>query len=129
MDKIFTLSEANQLIPHLEDHLSAIKRGKAVLVRTRAEIRKASSKSQYGGGSCAGPHYIRALEEISRNLHVIQEMGVHVKDLDLGLCDFPYVMDDRVVYLCWKLGEAEVRWWHEVNTGYKARQPLDDKDL
>ena len=129
MDKIFTLSEANQLIPHLEDHLSATKRGKAVLVRTRAEIRKASSKSEYGGGSCAGPHYIKALEEISQNLHAIQEMGVHVKDLDLGLCDFPYVLDGRVVYLCWKLGEAEIRWWHEVTTGYKARQPLEDKEL
>lgn len=129
MDKIFTLSEANQLIPHLEDHLSATKRGKAVLVRTRAEIRKASSKSDYGGGSCAGPHYIKALEEISQNLHAIQEMGVHVKDLDLGLCDFPYVLDGRVVYLCWKLGEAEISWWHEVSTGYKARQPLEDKEL
>ena len=48
-----------------------------------------------------------------------------VKDLDIGLCDFPHMMDGRVVYLCWKLGETEIRWWHEVNSGYSGRQPLE----
>jgi hypothetical protein len=129
LDKIFTLAEANQLIPHLEEYLAAVQQGKAVLLKTRTAIRKASSKAQYGGGSPAGLVYVRALEDINRNLHAIHEMGVHVKDLDMGLCDFPYVMDGRVVYLCWKLGETEVKWWHEINSGYNNRKPLDDKDL
>lgn len=125
MEKVFTLSEANRLIPHLEEHLTAVKHGKQVLIRTKQEIKKASSKAQFGGGSFAGPTYITALEQISENLQAVQEMGVLVKDVDMGLCDFPYLLDGRIVYLCWKLGESEIRWWHEVSSGYRDRQPLE----
>ena len=127
LERIFTLSEANRLIPQLEEHLTAVKRGKTVLIRTKDEIKKASSKAQFGGGSFAGPHYITALEQTSENLQAIQEMGVLVKDLDIVLCDFPYLMNGRIVYLCWKLGEAEIQWWHEVNSGYTGRQPLENE--
>jgi len=127
LEKLFTLSEANRLLPHLEEHLAAVKRGKAILLRTKDEVKKASSKAQFGGGSYAGPHYLGALELISEHLQAIQELGVLVKDLDIGLCDFPHMMEGRVVYLCWKLGEAEIRWWHEVNSGYSGRQPLESE--
>lgn len=129
MDKVFTIAEANQLIPLLEEHLAAIKGGKRVLVRTKPEIAKAAAKAGHGGGSVAGPHYIRTLEQISRGLQEIHELGVHLKDLEMGLCDFPYMMDGRIVYLCWKLGEQEVRWWHETSTGFRDRQPLEEKRL
>jgi hypothetical protein len=125
LERLFTLSEANQLIPQLEDHLSAIRQAKAVLIRTKDEIKKASSKSQFGGGSFAGHHYISALEHISEHLRAIQEIGVLVKDLDIGLCDFPHQMEGRIVYLCWKYGETEIRWWHEIHSGYTDRQPLE----
>jgi hypothetical protein len=126
LERIFTLSEANRLIPDLEQHLKAVRKGKAVLIRTKDEIKKAASKSQFGGGTYAGVHYIRALEEISENLRAIQDMGVLVKDLEMGLCDFPHLLDGRVVHLCWKLGEDEIRWWHEINTGYADRQPIQE---
>ncbi len=125
LERIFTLSEANRLIPQLEEHLNTVRRGKAVLIRIKDEIKKASAKAAFGGGSFAGPHYIKALEQISEHLQAIQEMGVIVKDLDMGLCDFPCQQNGRIVYLCWKLGEAEIRWWHEVNSGYRERQPLE----
>lgn len=127
LERIFTLAEANRLIPQLAEHLTNVKRAKAVLIRTKDEIKKASAKAQFGGGSYAGSHYITALELISENLQAIQEMGVLVKDLDLGLCDFPYLMNGRIVHLCWKLGEAEIRWWHDLNSGYAGRQPLDNE--
>lgn len=127
LERLFTLAEANRLIPHLQRHLAAVKQAKAVLIRTKDEIKKASSKAALGGGSFAGPHYITSLEEISENLEAIQELGVLVKDLDIGLCDFPHMLNGRIVYLCWKLGETEVQWWHEVNTGYMDRLPLDQE--
>lgn len=127
LERLFTLAEANRLIPQLQRHLAAVKQAKAVLIRTKDEIKKASSKAALGGGSFAGPHYITSLEEISENLEAIQELGVLVKDLDIGLCDFPHMLNGRIVYLCWKLGETEVQWWHEVNTGYMDRQPLDQE--
>lgn len=123
-ERLFSLSEANRLIPSLEEHLSAVKKGKSVLVHTKDEIKKASQNAQFGGGSFVAPHYVSALEQINDNLQKIQEMGVLVKDVEMGLCDFPHLHEGRVVYLCWKLGEPEVGWWHEVHNGYSSRQPL-----
>lgn len=125
-DRLFTLSEANHLIPQLNARLGSVRQAKAVLARTKEDIRKASAQAQYGGGSAVGPLYISSLQQISTNLQAIHEMGVLVKDLEMGLCDFPHVRDGRVVFLCWKLGEQEIKWWHETSTGYKDRCPLED---
>ena len=125
-DRLFTLSEANHLIPQLNARLLSVRQAKAVLARTKEDIKKASAQAQYGGGSTVGPLYISSLQQISTNLQAIHEMGVLVKDLEMGLCDFPHLRDGRVVFLCWKLGEQEIKWWHETSTGYKDRCPLED---
>jgi hypothetical protein len=125
-DRLFTLSEANHLIPQLDARLVSVRQAKAVLARTKEDIKKASAQAQYGGGSAVGPLYISSLQQISTNLQAIHEMGVLVKDLEMGLCDFPHLRDGRVVFLCWKLGEQEIKWWHETSTGYKDRCPLED---
>lgn len=122
--RIFSLSEATALIPHLVTHLTTVKKGKTILVHTKDEIKKASANANYGGGSLEGPRYIKALEEIHESLKRIHDVGVIVKDLDVGLCDFPYLMDERVVYLCWKLGEERIEWWHEIHDGYQGRRTL-----
>jgi len=125
-ERVFSLFEANNLIPQLQAHLSRVQRGKSVLIQTRDEVRKASAQAMVGGGTSVGAHYVKSLQDVSANLQAIQELGVVVKDIDLGLCDFPHLRDGRVVYLCWKLGEKEIRWWHEVTNGYKDRCPLED---
>ena len=122
--RLFSLSEATALIPHLVTHLTKAKEGKAVLLHTRDEIKKASANAPYDGGSPEGPRYIKALEEIYESLNGIHEMGVIVKDLETGLCDFPCLLEGRVVYLCWKLGEDTIGWWHEIEDGYNGRQSL-----
>ena len=122
--RIFSFSEATELIPKLGMHLTKAKAGKTILLQTKEEIKKASANAQYGGGSCEGPRYIKALETIYESLNNIHEMGVIVKDLESGLCDFPYLMEGRVVYLCWRLGEETIEWWHEIDDGYKGRQAL-----
>lgn len=124
-ERTFTLFEANHLIPELNSKLILIQQAKAVLARTKGEIQKASARAEYGGGSTVGPLYLSGLHQVSTNLQAIQEFGILVKDLDLGLCDFPHLRDGRVVYLCWKLGEQDVRWWHETSTGYQDRAPLE----
>jgi hypothetical protein len=124
--RVFSLFEANQLIPQLQSHLTTVQQRKTTLLRTREEVQKASANALFGGGTPAGKHYVISLQDINSSLHAIHELGVVVKDVDLGLCDFPHVRDGRVVYLCWKLGEKEIRWWHEVTTGYKDRCPLED---
>ncbi|BCA56108.1 hypothetical protein W02_32480 [Nitrospira sp. KM1] len=125
-ERLFTLAEANRLIPQLNSRLNSVKQAKAALVRTKEDIKKASARAEYGGGSAMGPLYISSLQQVSNNIQAIQELGVLVKDLDMGLCDFPHLREGRVVFLCWKLGEDEIRWWHETTTGYKDRLSLED---
>jgi hypothetical protein len=63
-------------------------------------------------------------DELQAFVDELHGLGLELKDLLVGLVDFPGWMDDREVCLCWKLGEAEVAWWHETNAGYQGRQPL-----
>ncbi len=123
-ERIFTISEANSLIPQLEEWLVEVQKERRLLARVEDEIKKAGDHSQQNGGTVYGPRYILALERITKNIQKIHDLGVLVKDLEKGLCDFPYLLDGRMVYLCWKLGENEIRWWHETHTGYVGRQPL-----
>ena len=123
-NKLFSLSEATGLLPQLVVHLTKAKQGKAILIHTKEEIKKASAKAEFGGGSVAGPRYIQALEDIHDSMQAVHEMGVIVKDLEQGLCDFPHMLGGRIVYLCWKLGEDHIEWWHEIDSGYAGRQPL-----
>lgn len=125
-ERTFTVSEANHLVPQLQSRFTSIQQAKAILLQTKQEIQKASAQAEYGGGSSVGHLYISGLQQVSTNLQAIYELGVLVKDIDIGLCDFPHLRDGRVVYLCWKLGEDEVRWWHETTTGYKDRCPLEE---
>ena len=124
-ERIFTISEATNLLPQLEEVLTEVKRLRKFLVSIETEIKKASGHATQSGGSPFGPSYLKTLERIIKNIEQINEMGVLVKDLDKGLCDFAYRMDGRVVYLCWKLGEAEIGWWHETSAGFSGRQALE----
>jgi len=124
-ERVFTLNEANRLLPQLEELLTEIKRHRKFLVSIESEIKKASGHAAQSGGSPFGPSYLKTLERVIKTIEQINDMGVLVKDLDKGLCDFAHMMDGRVVYLCWKLGESEIGWGHETSTGFAGRQPLE----
>ena len=123
-ERIFTVGEANNLLPQLEAILIGIKRERRLLSRVESEVKRAADCAEQGGGTSCGPRYIQAIEHIVGGIEEIHERGVLVKDLEKGLCDFPHMLDGRIVYLCWRLGESEVEWWHETHSGYTARQPL-----
>jgi hypothetical protein len=126
-ERIFTLGEANSLVPDLEALLREVQKMRGFILQIRPEIQKARDHIAGNGGSPQGPAYLKALEYIMKRVERIQQMGVLIKDLEKGLCDFPFMLDGRMVYLCWKLGEAEIGWWHETDTGYGNRKPLDDE--
>ena len=62
-------------------------------------------------------------------MHRILETGCVIKDLDIGLLDFPAIIDNQDVYLCWKLGEDRIRFYHRQDEGFAGRKPLDPRDL
>ena len=69
----------------------------------------------------------RALvEELDAIVHEIEESGAHLKDVQLGLVDFPSERDGELVYLCWQFGESEIAFWHRVEDGFAGRRPLSD---
>ena len=123
-ERIFSLTEANELIPTLQLHLTRVRQARRIIEFTQRDIQRASLQAEYGGGSQYGVLYLRALEQISINLQALEETGVLLKDVEAGLCDFPHRYDGRIVYLCWKLGEDEVAWWHESHSGFQGRQSI-----
>jgi len=67
------------------------------------------------------------LQRVRESIAEIDSIGVQVKDLETGLLDFPCRMDDQVVLLCWRMGEPAIEHWHSVETGFKDRQPIDER--
>lgn len=124
MTRLFTVAEANALIPHLRNLLEKALRVRARLVEMIPDVSGAKEGHVFDWGTPAGPEYLRVLERFGRISSEIQEMGVMVKDLDKGLCDFPHQRDGRIVYLCWKQDEDEIGWWHDVDAGFDGRRPL-----
>ena len=122
--RTFSLTEANELIPTLRLHLTHIQHARRTVEIVQKDIHRASIQAHYGGGSRYGALYLRALEQIGSNLQALEETGVLLKDIETGLCDFPHQFEGRIVYLCWKLGEDEVGWWHEIHSGFQGRQSI-----
>ena len=124
--KIFTVQEANALLPNVRIILAKIQRAYRKLGRFRDEVRKASEAAEQGGGGIAdGAAYAAVLTEFTLQLAELEGLGVQLKDFDRGLVDFPSLRDGRVVLLCWQLGEGdELEWWHDVDAGFAGRTPL-----
>lgn len=123
--KLFTLDEANELLPAVSEDLRAVQKLYAKLESYRDLARAAAAASESGGGMQGGSAYVKSLYEIGRITTRIDGLGVQLKDYSRGLIDFPSVREDRVILLCWQLGEDEkIEWWHELEAGFAGRQPL-----
>ena len=124
--KIFTLQEANALLPNVRTIVTKIQRAHRKLAQFSGEAKKAAEAAEQGGGGVTnGVAYAAALTELTLRISELEGLGVQLKDFDRGLVDFPSLRDGRVVLLCWQLGEGdEVQWWHDVDAGFAGRQPL-----
>jgi hypothetical protein len=123
--KLFSVEEANSLIPVVRPKLVQIQRLYAHVDVLKDEARAAASASQFGGGMSGGTSYVNMLYKIGKLTTEIGELGVEMKDYSRGLIDFPHMKNGRVVLLCWQLGEDdEIEWWHETDAGFAGRQRL-----
>ena len=124
MDKLFSLEEANSLIPQLKVLLARARVEKQHMLQMRPELEKAQEAHLKDWGTPRGAEYIAVLDAFQQAMKEIDDLGVLVKDIEVGLCDFPYKREGRVVYLCWKLDEDEISWWHDLESGFAGREPL-----
>lgn len=124
--KIFTVQEANALLPNVRSLLAKIQQAHKNVARYRNEAKKAADAAERGGGGMVdGVLYARLLTKLTTLMTELEGMGVQLKDYERGLVDFPSLREGRVVLLCWQLGEGdELEWWHDVDSGFAGRTPL-----
>ncbi|MGI9036426.1 MAG: DUF2203 domain-containing protein [Pyrinomonadaceae bacterium] len=124
--KIFTLAEADALIPTVRPILLKIQNHHYRIHRFREAAQAAANAAQFGGGGMkSGSLYVKSLYELGKLTLEIDALGIQLKDYSRGLIDFPALRDDRLILLCWQLGEADrIEWWHDLETGFTGRKPL-----
>src|SRR5438309_1326076 len=124
--KIFSVEEANALLPTVRGILRRIRRAHRRLLSYQSAAKEAAAAAEQGGGGMAdGVRYAVILMELTTFMSEIESLGVQLKDFTRGLVDFPSLRDGRVVLLCWQLDEGDsVEWWHDVDAGFSGRTPL-----
>lgn len=133
MAKLFSREEAEALLPKVRPLLLEIQQLGREIAEHESHLYIDEAKLMSNGHKKT-PSDTEALRQKVRSLnsridddaHAILDMGVIVKDLAEGLVDFPSLLHGREVYLCWKLGEDGIHWWHEIEAGFAGRQPLDE---
>jgi hypothetical protein len=124
--KLFTVAEANALLPAVREILKKIQDVRKKLASYRNQAKIAADRAEEGGGGFGdGLRYADLLIELTSQTSELELLGVQLKDFERGLVDFPSLRDGRVVLLCWQIGEGdEVEWWHNVEDGFAGRTPI-----
>ncbi len=130
MSRLFTLEEARTLLPALRPLLLAMQEQRRALRAAEAALSEINRAARSNGHNLepkigeAKQAVEAALQSLRASIVEITALGVEIKDLDQALVDFPCQRDGRIVNLCWHVGEADIGYWHEVDTGFSDRQPL-----
>ena len=126
--KTFLLDEANAIVPRFQLLMEKLQRG---ALRLNAEIEMLARETGVEPSTLTPDDLLRTrpaarliIEELDAIVHEIEESGAHLKDVQLGLVDFPAERDGEIVYLCWQFGEPEVAFWHRTEDGFAGRQPV-----
>jgi hypothetical protein len=129
--RVFTLAEANDLVPVVQKHLCGLQES----VRSVSACRDSLAVLDViGGGRVQSPEhreYVQVRARLEAEIHRYQEriedfqkLGCILKSIDPGLVDFYGLREGRLIFLCWKLGEKRIGHWHEVNAGFRGRRPV-----
>jgi len=131
----FTLEEAQSLLPVLESLLRTSIDGKKLIESVDDEFQALAHRVFLNGGMSLKVVYLarrkaereKTIQRVKDALAEIDSIGVQVKDLDIGLLDFPCEVDGTTILLCWKLGELGITHWHCTDEGFAGRKPIDEK--
>lgn len=122
-ERTYTLDEANAALPEVKAAVERIRDARQVVFRHGEKIRKTATRN---GGGPEGSEYLEALRILRVDMESLADQGVILRDAESGLLDFPAERDGRIVYLCWQFGEDRIAFWHEPETGFAGRKPLED---
>ena len=135
--KTFTLEEAQRLLPVLQALLKRAMDGKLLIEQVEKELQDLKHRIMLSGGLMVDVPVVarrraehdKSMQEIKDSLAEIDAIGVQVKDLDMGLLDFPCQVGEDIVLLCWKYGEESIQFWHGMEEGFRGRKPIDERIL
>jgi hypothetical protein len=122
--RLFTVEEANALLPRLRKLLDDVALHRDAMREKAPHLQPILESAGANGGGRVGSEYGVEAYKLYLAISRIRELGVILKDLDMGLLDFPHEKDGRLVFLCWHPPEERVSFWHELEAGYPGRQPL-----
>jgi hypothetical protein len=133
--KTLTVSEANALLPTVRPLLQQLQGLQRSIVQTNQRLDELVGKLATGNGypihaikqhvQELTKHQLQLIEAFQSALQQLEILGCMLKDLDIGLVDFYSLRDGKLVFLCWKLEEERIRFWHSLEEGYAGRHPLD----
>jgi hypothetical protein len=134
-ERTFTLDEAQSLLPVLESLLRTAISAKKVLDEVDAEQQALQHRIYLNGGTFLNvvplarrkAERAKAEQRAKDAIAEIDSIGVQVKDLDIGLLDFPCQVEGQTILLCWKLGEKSITHWHGTQEGFAGRKPVDER--
>lgn len=117
----FTVEEANAALPDLRERVARIRSARQEILAASGRIGKRVAAD---GGGHDGREYWEALAVLKAEVEHLSARGIVLRDPESGLLDFPAELSGRRVFLCWRLGEDHVGYWHEVDAGFLGRRPL-----
>lgn len=120
-DRTFTVDEANAELNELRRILPSVRDARAGLIDTSSRISDAVAGD---GGGVAGSDWFRHQQTLRQGLEELAARGIVLRDTETGLVDFPAELDGEPVFLCWRLGEDEVGFYHGEHGGFRSRRPL-----
>ncbi len=134
-DRTFTLEEAQNLLPILESLLKQAIQSKQVIEEVDNELQQTAHRVFLNGGMLLNVVRLarrknereKAVQRLKDAISEIDATGVQVKDLDIGLLDFPCMVEGELILLCWKLGEEKITHWHSTSAGFAGRKPIDER--
>jgi hypothetical protein len=134
-ERTFTLDEAQSLLPVLESLLRSAISAKKTMDEVEAEMQELQQRIFLNGGTFVDivpvarrkAERAKAEQRAKDALAEIDSIGVQVKDIDIGLLDFPCEVEGQIILLCWKLGERSITHWHDTTEGFAGRKPVDER--
>ncbi len=120
--RTYRVEEADALLPELRSRLERIRAARQTLLRSAERVRERVAADP--GGAHGGQEYWDASAALRQELQTLARLDIVLRDPETGLVDLPGEREGRRVWLCWRLGEERVGFWHELDQGFVGRRPL-----
>jgi len=120
-DRVFTVADANAELAELRERLPRLREARIGLIASSERITDAVASD---GGGVSGSDWFRHQQTLKTEVEYLAERGILLRDPETGLIDFPAERDGEEVFLCWRLGEDDVAYYHGVHGGFGGRKPL-----